>query len=108
MTKAIVEMKERCDGKFFFIAFVLGIIFSASFYVYSVNQTVFNTVERQKKESVISSLSSEVTSLEYKYISMKNAVTLDLAYEKGFKNAGELTVISRKSLGRSVATNSAI
>jgi hypothetical protein len=64
-----------------------------SYYVYLVNKTIMNVVARERIESDISTLSSSVGALEFKYISLKNGVTLELAHAKGFQDALPTTFI---------------
>ena len=76
-------------------------------YVYCVNQTVFNIIKRQRFEIQISELSSKIGVLESQYISLKNAVTIDLARTLGFKDSSS-EFVSRKSLGRGLSLNNEI
>lgn len=64
-----------------------------------------NVVAREKVESNISSLSTSIGTLEFKYITLKNTVTLDLAHAKGFEDASPSKFIARQSSGVSLSYN---
>lgn len=79
---------------------LLGIlVFSFVLYVVYVNQTVRNVVRRQQLDREISSLNARIGELEFKYISMKNDVTIDKAYAMGFRDVAETKFESRKTVG---------
>ncbi len=64
-------------------------------YAYLVNKTVMNVVARENAENDISELSTTIGTLESQYMTLKNSVTLDLAYSRGFKDATPSQFISR-------------
>jgi hypothetical protein len=76
---------------FFILSAILITIFG--YYVYLVNKTVANVVVRERTEGDIAALSSSIGELEFKYIGLKNSVTLDLAYSKGFAAASPVAFI---------------
>jgi hypothetical protein len=45
---------------------------------------MMNAVYKQNIEKQMASVGSEVNSLEFKYLNIKNSITLDLAKSKGF------------------------
>jgi len=79
---------------FFVLLSLLVLVFLA--YVFLVNKTVMNVVERERVEKDIASLSSSMGELEFKYIGLKNSITLDLAYEKGFSDAIPTSFLARE------------
>ncbi len=83
------------------------ILLSFALYVVFVNQTVRNVVKRQELQTNISALTTHIGELEFKYISMKNDVTIDKAYAMGFKDVAETKFESRKTIGE-VALNRTI
>ena len=95
--------KISTKALFFIVLAVLLVTFFS--YVYLVNKTIMNVVAREKVESNISSLSTTIGTLEYKYITLKNSVTLDLAYSKGFKEATPSQFIARQKSGNSLSYN---
>lgn len=80
--------------------FLIGILLLCSvFYMYSINVTIRNVVARQNLENKISELTLSVGNDEFQYISLRNNVTLALAYSLGFKDVKEKTYISKKTVG---------
>ena len=65
------------------------IAFSFVAYIYLVNRTVLNVVARKEMESTLATLGSHVSELEFDYIGLKNAVTMQYAADKGFVKADE-------------------
>ncbi len=77
---------------------LLGVLFlCAGFYMYFINSTIHNIVARQNLENEVSKLTLTIGSLEFQYISLRNAVTLDLAYSLGFKEVTAKTFISKSA-----------
>ena len=64
-------------------------------YVFLINQTVRQIVERKELESDNSVLGSRVSELEFVYMSHKSDITQERAYENGFFEAGKVTFIPR-------------
>ena len=76
---------------------LIGVLFlCAGFYMYCINATVRGVVSRQNLESESSSLTLSIGSEEFKYISMRNSITMATAHEMGFKDVSATTFISRK------------
>ena len=73
------------------------LLLSVGFYMYFINTTVHNIVIRQDLENEASKLTLTIGSEEFQYITLRNGVTLSLAYSLGFKDASVKTYISRKS-----------
>ena len=77
---------------------LLGTLFlCAGFYIYFINSTVHNTVTRQNLEREAGQLSLKIGTEEFQYITMRNSITLPLAYSLGFKDAAVKTFISRNT-----------
>lgn len=70
--------------------------------MYFIDATIHNVVARQNLENEATSLTLSIGSEEFQYISKRNAVTLELAYGKGFKDIAVKEYVSKKS-GDSVA-----
>lgn len=96
MAEAILQYREKA----IFWSFVGALFLLAGFYVYFVNSTIHNVVARQTLERKASALSLSIGSEEFKYISMRNAVTLPLAYSLGFKDVASKTFISANTLNQ--------
>ena len=82
------------------------LLFSSILYVYFVNQTILNIVARENLEGDIVALNSEISEMEFEYISQKNAITLVYAYSLGFKDANNVKFASRKLAGQGLSLRS--
>ena len=75
---------------------LLGVLFvSLSFYMYFINATIHNVVLRQDLETESSAITLAIGNKEFQYISNRNAVTLELAYNLGFKEVSTKSFISK-------------
>jgi len=74
-------------------------------YIFLVNQTVHQIVERKELESQNSILSSQVSEREFAYMRHKNAITPEFAYQGGFREANKTTYVSRISEATLVTLN---
>lgn len=70
-------------------------ILSLAVYMYAVNMTIRNTALRQELEAEVSQLAIEQGALEFAYIKKSQEISLDLAYEYGFKDVAEPQYVSR-------------
>ena len=76
---------------------LLGVLlFSLGFYMYFIRATIHNVVVRQNLEGQLSKLTLAIGSQEFEYITKRNAVTLELAYSLGFKDAQVKSYISQQ------------
>lgn len=80
-----------------FWSLLLTLFVAIGFYMYFINTTVRNVVATQNIEAKISQLNLSISNKEFKYISNRNAVTLNLAYSMGFKDIETKTYIKEKS-----------
>ena len=78
-----IEKIECREKRFFWTLFSLFVFFIMS-YGFLLNSTMMNAVSKQSMEKEMSSLNSEVNSLEFQYLNIKNSITLGLAQSKGF------------------------
>jgi len=77
----------------FFISLIcLGLLFLL--YAYFVNQTIINVVAREKIEKDIADVSGEIGDTEFDYMTLRNNLTLDVAYAKGFKDTEVTAFVS--------------
>lgn len=79
-----------------FLTSVTISVLSLIVYVYAINQTVRNIVMRQKIQSELSVLTSNIGEMEFKYISLQNSIGLNKAYAMGFKDISSNTFVSRE------------
>lgn len=97
----IFKIKTRTA---FFLSFIM-LIAVFSLYVYLVNRTVMNVVARQRMEKEMVSISGTIGDLEFKYITLKNSVTLELAYQKGFQDASPSSFLAREKHNPALSYN---
>ncbi|MFH1454987.1 MAG: hypothetical protein ABIF22_01560 [bacterium] len=81
--KKQIEKIEYREKKIFGILFSVFVFFTMS-YGFLLNSTMMNAVSRQSMEKEMVSLGSDVNSLEFQYLNIKNSITLGLAQSKGF------------------------
>lgn len=81
---------ERLSQFIFISLFVLTILLSCT-YIFLVNKTVLNAVAMEKIEHEIASINSDLSDNEFKYISSKGEVTMELASSLGFVSAEDKT-----------------
>jgi len=101
-----IENIEYREKNIIRVLFSLFIILLVS-YGFLVNASTMNGVRKQALNDKVSTLNSEINSLEFSYLNAKNAITLDLAINKGFvpvKNERYLAV-SPVQNGLSLLTN---
>ncbi len=87
-----------------FWALVSLCVFALVLYVYGVNATVRNTVARAQLEAEATNISTHLGEMEFAYISLKNKVSLEVAYARGYQDVVSPTFISRSA--RSLSFNS--
>ena len=96
------------DRKNIFWFLTVSVIVMLGFYLYFVSHTVYTTVLRQQTEKSIAIIEGNMAELESEYLNAKNAVTIELARSKGFKNILATEYISRKPIGKSLSFNAGI
>lgn len=103
-----IEKIEYTEKKFFWLLFSVSVLFVIS-YGFLLDSTMMKAVSKQRMEKEMVSLGSEVNSLEFQYLNVKNSVTLDLAKSKGFVSVSsdKFAVIdsSQKNLSLSINEN---
>lgn len=80
-----------------FVVLAAAILLTAFAYIFLLQKTIVNVVERQKITVEERRLIIELADLEQKYFSIKNNITLELALSKGFSSAPVVSYISKKS-----------
>lgn len=104
-------MVERIKNKIqdrgnIFWSLTVGVAITLGLYLYFLSNTVHTTFLRQQTEKSIAALEENSGNLESSYLNLKNAVTIELARAKGFKDIVATQYISRKSLGVNLSMNS--
>lgn len=80
--------------------FLVGVIVIAGgFYMYAINETVRNVVERRDLQGEVATLQSEIGDLEFTYIEQKNAITMDTAEQFGFRKAQQPSYVRPTAFG---------
>lgn len=83
-----IEKIEHREKKIVWSLFLVLALLLVS-YGFLVNKTILNAVAKQNLEQQMSSLNSNVNSLEFTYLSLENSITMDLALSKGFVTVAE-------------------
>lgn len=74
-------------------------------YIFFVSQTIQQVVERRELQANISTLGSHVSELEFTYITYKDSITPEHAYNNGFLEPTKVTYVSRTPTGAVVTLN---
>ncbi|MEK7170173.1 MAG: hypothetical protein AAB767_02710 [Patescibacteria group bacterium] len=99
--KNFKKIEEHGKGVFWTLACLVLLV--TSFYVYLLNTTSENGVRWGKVEKEIASFGADISELESRYLSLKQSVTLKVAYDKGFRDVQTVRFISTQKVG-AVAT----
>ena|SRR3989338_1160753 len=87
------------NGKGFFWSFACLLLLVVSCYIYLMNTTAQNGVRWGNAERDIISHGAAVSELESKYLSLKQSVTLSLAYAHGFEDVKTVKFIVTPKVG---------
>ncbi len=94
MTEKVLQLNNE---KTLFWTLTGVLLICVGFYMYFINETVHNVVARQNLESEASNLTLTLSNQEFKYITLRNNITREVAYAMGFKDVTAKTFISRDS-----------
>lgn len=86
MTAAIkkqIRNIEHMEKQIFWTLFSMLILLLVS-YGFFVNKAITNAISKESMQKAISSLNSDVNSVEFQYLNIKNSISLNLAFSKGF------------------------
>ncbi|MEK7150252.1 MAG: hypothetical protein AAB688_02470 [Patescibacteria group bacterium] len=95
---------ENAEKKFFWYTASFAIVFSG-LYLYFVNMTIVNVVERQNTEKDIASLNSRISDMESDFLSLNKKISLEYAVSKGFVKMASEKYVSRKALSVNLSMN---
>lgn len=98
MDKEILQSKVTA---FWLVIAALFVCFMT--YIYFVNTTIANIVERKKINSEFTSLTTSIGDIESEYLKLESTMTKGLALSLGFKESHTILYIdrdSRKNLAR--------
>lgn len=91
------------------LGFMVLLVVLLSFYIYFVGKSIINVVVREEVELKIAEVNSELSLLEYDYITKKDTINMTFAVERGFKSISKKTFINRGTLvGRSLTQRNEI
>ncbi len=93
---------NNIEKQIFWGVFTLLLLLGTS-YVFFVNKTILNIVERESFEEKIITLNSQISELEFDYIALKNNITIDYAHSVGFHNVDSVKFASRKLAGQGLS-----
>ena len=94
MVETVLQLNKE---KYIFWTLVVATILCVAFYIFCINSTVRNVVSHKNLEDEGGQLNLSIGNLEFQYITMRNGVTLPLAYSLGFKNAETKAFVTRDS-----------
>ena len=77
------------------LGLMAAIFIFAGAYVYFVNQTVVNVVQRRAIERDIDAVNTKVSQLAFEYIELKNSITREEGLSRGFYEVGNPLFVSR-------------
>lgn len=93
------------NGKSLFWSLTCLLFLLTSLYVYLMNTTALNGVRWEGGEKKVTSVGATVSELESQYLSLKQSVTLSMAYGRGFEDVKTVRFISARKVGTVVAVN---
>ncbi len=76
-----------------------------SVYIYLINTAALNGVRWGRAEQDITSVGTTVSDLESQYLSLKQSVTLSMAYARGFEDVKVVKFIATEKVGTVAAAN---
>ncbi len=97
---------QALNTKVLFFAALALLVSLFALYVYLVNRTVMNVVAREQTGRTVATLSTSIGGLEFKYITLKDSITLDLAHEKGFMDFSPTTFLAQQKPAATLSFNS--
>lgn len=104
MTHNTKSLSYDTSIKIFWALASICIILSG-LYMYAVSTTAMNTASRKSLEENSAILSTKISEMEFQYISLKNSVSIEVAYAHGFKEVTAPLYISRSSSLNSLSIN---
>lgn len=92
-----------------FWSLIIFILILVGLYSYFVSKSIVNIIVRKDIEQELLAVGSRLSSLEFEYLSKKEAINLDLAYTLGFSDVKDKNFVTRKSLlGKRLTLNNEI
>lgn len=95
---------ENVEKKFFWYIASFAIAFFG-LYLYFVNMTIINVVERQNTEKNIASLNSRISDMESNLLGLNKKINFEYAVSKGFVKIASEKYVPRKVLSVNLSMN---
>ena len=92
MTKTLTKLHKE---KILVWLLSASIISMAILYMFLVNGAVFNVVAREDLENQLATINAKVSELEFEYIGLRNSITIQYAYDRGFRDVTNATFAER-------------
>lgn len=86
-----------------FWSLLIAIVMSAVFYMFCIQKTVRNVVQRSNIQSDMVALNSKLSESEFEYMNSVGDITLDTAHQLGFVSASQKTFVTRDRVAQNVA-----
>ncbi len=107
MKTAILKL-NNINKKKIFISLVFSIAFLFSFYIYLIIQTTVNITTYQYIQQEIINLDSSIGDLEFKYMSLKKNINLDMAKILGYAEASKVNFVDKSIINNKLSLGSNI
>lgn len=78
-----------------FYAALVVLVSLMGLYVYFLTSSMINVAVRQSVNEQVASLSSKVASLEFRYVTLQNSVTNDVANARGFVTSSPVAYVTK-------------
>ena len=100
MTKILTNLYKTSNHyrEKIFVILISAILLVSFSYVFLLQKAILNVIQRGKITQQINSSSIATSELEQKYFSLKNTITMEMAYAKGLKSAEVTSYITKKPL----------
>lgn len=92
MTKTLTKLHKE---KVLVWLLSTSIVSMAILYMFLVNGAVFNVVAREDLENQLATVNARVSELEFEYIGLRNSITIQYAYDRGFQDVTNATFAER-------------
>lgn len=92
MTKLFTQLHKE---KILVWLLSISIVVSFVLYMFLVNGAVLNVVAREEIGNNVATLNAHVSELEFEYIALKNSISIQYAYDRGFEDVEEVTFAKR-------------
>ncbi len=103
--KTIALKINNINKKKIFISLAFSIVLLLSSYLYLIIQTTINITTYQNIQQEIVALDSYMGDLEFEYISLKNAINLNMAQVLGYIEASSINFVDKSIVSNKLSLN---